>query len=48
VFLDVEAIGAGEDLVAAIERAIWEADVVLVLIGPGGSPRLTPRVGDVS
>jgi predicted ATPase len=34
VFLDVEAIAAGEDFVEAIERAIWEADVVLVLIGP--------------
>jgi predicted ATPase len=34
VFLDIEAIAPGEDFVEAIERAIWDADVVLIVIGP--------------
>ncbi len=33
VFRDVETIEAGEDFVEAIERAIWDADLVLVVIG---------------
>ena len=35
VFMDVESLEAGIDFAEAIERAINEADAVLVVIGPG-------------
>lgn len=35
VFIDVEAIEAGEDFVEAIGRAMEDADAALVVIGPG-------------
>lgn len=42
VFMDVDAIEPGEDFIAAIERALSEADVLLALIGP----RWTQVTGD--
>ncbi len=35
VFIDVETIGAGEDFVEAIDRALSTADAALIVIGPG-------------
>ena len=34
VFQDIEAIGAGEDFVRAIDRALESCSAALVLIGP--------------
>ena len=34
IFQDVVAIGPGEDFTAAIDRALGDADVTLVVIGP--------------
>ena len=35
VFMDVHAIGAGADFVAAIERAVGSCGALVAIIGPG-------------
>jgi hypothetical protein len=44
VFMDVSAIEAGADFVAALERAIGSCDVLLAVIGPGWA-QATDRSG---
>ena len=43
VFQDIAAIGAGEDFVQAIERALGSCAVVLVMIGPNWLSARSPR-----
>jgi hypothetical protein len=45
VFMDVDSIGAGSDFVAEIDRAVSQADAVLVVIGPGWLSSSDPSGG---
>jgi hypothetical protein len=41
VFMDVEGIEPGLDFVEALERAVASCEVLIVIIGPDGSPPIT-------
>ena len=43
-FMDIDDIGYGDDFVAAIDKALHDADVVLVVIGPKWTEMLQARL----
>jgi len=43
-FMDIDDIGYGDDFVAAIDAALQQADVVLVVIGPKWAEMLQARL----
>ncbi len=45
VFMDIDGIGYGEDFVAAIDRRLARAEVVVVVIGPRWLEMLQARAG---